>query len=201
MQSILAAARNFNKIGSGIIWYKNHSSQINNFWQRSANNSITVRFHTPVNVDVGYEKANSSNLPMVSIQMLAEFFNRTTMYVNNESSGIQANRSLGHKYGDETIGRVQVKHSSVIAAVTPENKINNQPYKVVVNIDLHNQKIKTAECKGCIAALGGCKHAIALIGWLHRRSEEPSPTEQICYWKKSILSSVDTSKPYHTDTE
>jgi hypothetical protein len=29
-----------------------------------------------------------------------------------------------------------------------------------------------------------------MVGWLHRRSEEPSPTEQKCYWKKSVLSSV-----------
>ncbi|KAG4076478.1 hypothetical protein HA402_014442 [Bradysia odoriphaga] len=142
---------------------------------------------------------------MVPIQMLAEFFNRTTMYVNNESSGIKANRSLGSKYGDEAIGRVQVKHTkescNVVAAVTPEHKINDQPYKVVASIDVRNQKIKSAECKGCMAALGGCKHAIALIGWLHRRSEEPSPTEELCYWKKSVLATVDTSKPYHTDTE
>lgn len=142
---------------------------------------------------------------MMTIQMLADFFNRTTMYVNNESSGVKANRSLGSKYGDDAIGRVQVKNTktlcSVIAAVTPEHKIRNEPYKVVVNIDVQNQKIKSAECRGCIAALGGCKHALALIGWLHRRSEEPSPTEQICYWKKSILASIDTSKPYHSDTE
>lgn len=142
-------------------------------------------------------------MPTVSIQMLAELFNRTTIYVNNESSGVKAKRSLGEKYGDDAIGRVQLKKTksscSVIALVTPEHKIKTQPYKVIVNE--RNQKIKSAECKGCIAALGGCKHAIALIGWLHRRSEEPSPTEQICYWKKSVLASVDISKPYNSDTE
>ncbi|KAG4071100.1 hypothetical protein HA402_013414 [Bradysia odoriphaga] len=127
------------------------------------------------------------------------------MYVNNESSGVKAGRSMGSKYGDEAIGRVQVKHTktscNVIASVTPEHKIKDQPYKVVVNIDVKNQKVKSAECKGCMAALGGCKHAIALIGWIHRRSEEPSPTETVCYWKKSVLASVDTSKPYHSDTD
>lgn len=30
----------------------------------------------------------------------------------------------------------------------------------------------------------------AMIFWLLRRSEEPSPTEVTCYWKKSILSTV-----------
>jgi hypothetical protein len=37
---------------------------------------------------------------------------------------------------------------------------------------------------------GGCKHAVAFLGWLHRRSEEPSPTSTICYWKKCALSSI-----------
>lgn len=40
---------------------------------------------------------------------------------------------------------------------------------------------------------GGCKHAIALLAWLHRRSEEPSVTEVTCYWKKSKLSTVGKS--------
>lgn len=43
----------------------------------------------------------------------------------------------------------------------------------------------------CIS--GGCKHAIAVLAWLHRRSEDPSSTSVECYWKKSILSSVGTS--------
>lgn len=29
--------------------------------------------------------------------------------------------------------------------------------------------------------------------WLHRRSEEPSPTDIECYWRKSILSQVGSS--------
>lgn len=37
---------------------------------------------------------------------------------------------------------------------------------------------------------GGCKHQMAFIMWLHRRSEEPSPTEVSSYWKKSILCSA-----------
>lgn len=127
------------------------------------------------------------------------------MYVNNESSGLKAQRSLGNKYGDEAVGRVQIKKTknscTVVADVTPEHKIKLQPYKVFVNVDVRNLKIKSAECKGCVAALGGCKHAIALVGWLHRRSEEPSPTDVICYWKKSTLASVDTSKPYQSDSE
>lgn len=32
--------------------------------------------------------------------------------------------------------------------------------------------------------------------WLHRRSEEPSKTEVICYWAKSKLSNVGTSMKF-----
>ncbi|KAG4079678.1 hypothetical protein HA402_009064 [Bradysia odoriphaga] len=134
---------------------------------------------------------------------MAEFFNRTTLFVNNESSGTKAKRSMGAKYGDEAVGKVQVKKTSksshVLAEVTPEHKINTQAYIVSVNIDLRHQKIVNAQCKGCVAALGGCKHAIAVVGWLHRRSEEPSPTEEKCYWKKSALATIDPSKPYDSD--
>ena len=38
--------------------------------------------------------------------------------------------------------------------------------------------------------LGHCKHAVAFLFWLHRRSEEPSVTSQTCYWKCSALSRV-----------
>lgn len=34
---------------------------------------------------------------------------------------------------------------------------------------------------------GGCKHGVAFLLWLHRRSEEPSVTSTKCYWKKSNL--------------
>jgi len=44
-----------------------------------------------------------------------------------------------------------------------------------------------------IVLLGGCKHAVAVLMWLHRRSSEPSPTEIQCYWRKSVLSSAATS--------
>lgn len=41
--------------------------------------------------------------------------------------------------------------------------------------------------------IGGCKHAVAFLTWLHRRSEEPAVTETVCYWKKSKLSQVGKS--------
>jgi len=41
---------------------------------------------------------------------------------------------------------------------------------------------------------GGCKHLVAFLFWIHRRCEEPSPTEVACYWKRSSLSTVGEKK-------
>jgi len=49
--------------------------------------------------------------------------------------------------------------------------------------------------------LGGCKHAIAFLMWVHRRSEESAPTSVTCYWKRSTLSSIGTSKKFITAKE
>lgn len=46
--------------------------------------------------------------------------------------------------------------------------------------------------------VGGCKHALAFLMWMHRRTEEPSPTEVTSYWKKPRLSSVGTSLKFIT---
>jgi hypothetical protein len=44
--------------------------------------------------------------------------------------------------------------------------------------------------------LAGCKHIVAFLYWLVRRSEEPSPTETRCYWRKSTLPDVVNSDAY-----
>lgn len=41
--------------------------------------------------------------------------------------------------------------------------------------------------------LGGCKHSVAFLAWLHRRSHDRATTSIKCYWKKSTLSKVGTS--------
>lgn len=40
---------------------------------------------------------------------------------------------------------------------------------------------------------GGCKHALAFLSWLHRRSEEPPKTSTQCYWKRSKMAGIGTS--------
>ncbi|KAF2884455.1 hypothetical protein ILUMI_21721 [Ignelater luminosus] len=44
-----------------------------------------------------------------------------------------------------------------------------------------------------IIITGGCKHAVALLMWLHRRNEESKPTATVCYWTKATLCQVGTN--------
>ncbi|GBP98266.1 hypothetical protein EVAR_98948_1 [Eumeta japonica] len=48
---------------------------------------------------------------------------------------------------------------------------------------------------------GGCKHAMAFLMWVHRRSEDPSCTSIECYWMKSKLSRVGSTLKYITAKE
>lgn len=109
-------------------------------------------------------------------------------------------RSSRQSYGDSAVGYVQVKldnnFSFVQARITPEHKVHNQSYHVSAKINIKEDVILECQCHSCVASQGGCKHAIAFLFWLHRRSEEPSPTEELCYWKKSDLSKVGTSQKF-----
>lgn len=71
-------------------------------------------------------------------------------------------------------------------------------YAVTLIVDEEKEAVISVECHDCVASQGGCKHAIAFIMWVHRRSEEPSCTSVACYWMKSKLSRVGTSLKYMT---
>ncbi|GBP91015.1 hypothetical protein EVAR_60490_1 [Eumeta japonica] len=63
------------------------------------------------------------------------------------------------------------------------------------------EAVKSIECHDCVASQGGCKHAIAFLMWIHRRSEEPSCTSVECYWMKSKLSRAGSTLKYLTARE
>lgn len=96
-------------------------------------------------------------------------------------------RSARQNYGDNAIGYVQVyreKTTSLCylkAKITPEHRINNKNYNVSYEINESEKEVIKVICDDCVASQGGCKHAVAFLMWLHRRSEEPSPTETVCY--------------------
>lgn len=124
-------------------------------------------------------------------------------------------RSASADYGDTAIGYVKLKRVNLMctvkASITPQTSVNNSPYAVSVDVNEGDRSVSNASCTCQASAgdfiftfsmsaltfsfkklqnLGSCKHMTALIFWLLRRSEEPSPTEIHCYWKKSILSTV-----------
>lgn len=87
---------------------------------------------------------------------------------------------------------------TVKCKICPEHKVHAKLYGCTLVVDEEDDVIISVLCQDCAASLGGCKHAIAFLMWVHRRSEEPSCTSVECYWKKSKLSRVGSSLKYMT---
>lgn len=109
-------------------------------------------------------------------------------------------RSGRQNYGDNAIGYVQLRQKQSLcelkAKITPEHKIKSKNYNVQCIINTAEKSVLEAKCYDCAASEVGCKHAVVFLMWLHRRSEEPSPTEKTCYWKKSLLSASSTTNKF-----
>lgn len=67
-------------------------------------------------------------------------------------------------------------------------------YNVTMVVNEHDGEIIRCQRHDCAASAGGCKHAVAFLMWVHRRTEEPACTSVECYWKKPTLSRVGTMK-------
>ncbi|CAG9763417.1 unnamed protein product [Ceutorhynchus assimilis] len=144
----------------------------------------------------GFIKAQSDNLPLVDSLMIAEFFSKNELFTSAEQRGVKAKRSERESYGDSAVGYVELKRENNICLVKckicPEHRVRAKNYTVIMEVNEAEESILKAQCQDCAASEGGCKHAIAFVMWVHRRSEEPSPTETISYWKKPKLSGVGT---------
>lgn len=144
-----------------------------------------------------FVKANSSNLPRIDVLMLGDFLASNKEFCSSEYRNVKTSLSSRPSYGDDAISYVQLKREGNICTVKckicPEHKVHAKQYAVTLMVDEDEEKVISIECHDCIAAQGGCKHAIALLMWIHRRSEEPSCTEVQCYWRKSKLSRVGTT--------
>ena len=142
----------------------------------------------------GYDKANSNNLPIIDVVMMYECIEKDKRFQAPEIANVKSLRSLKESYGEAAVGHVQVRRDgnkvSVIAAVSPEQKVASKSFKVEIVVDIKAGSVTSMGCYDCKSSRGGCKHHLALLAWIHRRSEEPSPTEIRCYWKKSELSKV-----------
>ncbi|KAL5236791.1 hypothetical protein ACI65C_004201 [Semiaphis heraclei] len=100
------------------------------------------------------------------------------------------------------IGYVQIKREGSICDVktqiSPEHRVRNKNYHVSLTINEEKEEIVDLHCDDCAASLGGCKHSLAFLMFVHRKSEEKSPTEVECYWKRPKLSGVGTTLKYIT---
>ena len=147
-------------------------------------------------VKEGFRKANSDNLPTVDIQTLKRYIRKNDDNIGPEIANVNSHRAERESYGECAIGWVQVRRVinvfKLVAAICPEHKCTSTSYTVEAEVDVEKEEIISARCQTCIASNGGCKHCIAFLGWLHRRSEEPTRTEVTCYWKKSLLSRIGT---------
>ncbi|KAG5887786.1 hypothetical protein JTB14_024001 [Gonioctena quinquepunctata] len=108
---------------------------------------------------------------------MISFFANYPDFTSAEIRGVKAARSERDSYGDSAIGYVQVKREANIcvvkARITPEHNVKQKCYSVTAVCDEAEQTIISAECEDCAAHLGGCKHAIAFIAWLHRLARPP----------------------------
>ncbi|XP_071576230.1 uncharacterized protein [Temnothorax nylanderi] len=151
-------------------------------------------------VDSGFVKGNSNNLPKVDMFMVCEYVKNNDNFNAAEVRNAKMNVSSRQNYGDSAIGYVCVKRENSIctvkAKVCPEHRVRNKAYSVIVIVDEENESIINVECQDCAASSGGCKHAIAFVMWIHRRSEDPSPTDVQCYWKKAVLANVGTARKF-----
>ncbi|XP_046735004.1 uncharacterized protein LOC124404715 [Diprion similis] len=150
--------------------------------------------------DTGFVKATASNLPTIDIFMVTEFLKADDRFNAAEVRGAKASMACRESYGDKAIGYVQLKREGNICTVKrrvcPEHKVRSKAYVATITINEKDNEIQNVQCHDCAAATGGCKHALAFLMWLHRRSEDPAPTEVECYWKKSRLSGVGSAIKY-----
>ncbi|GBP61533.1 hypothetical protein EVAR_44004_1 [Eumeta japonica] len=101
-------------------------------------------------MEQGFSKANSTNLPRIHLLMLGEFWHQTKTFVQQNLEMSKLPCPQRPSYGDDAVSYVQLKREGDICI---------------------EEAVKSIECHDCVASQGGCKHAIAFLMWIHRRSE------------------------------
>ncbi|KAH9632803.1 hypothetical protein HF086_012628 [Spodoptera exigua] len=153
-------------------------------------------------MESNYERADNSNLPKIDPFMVALFFKNNADYYAAELKNVKTAVSARESYGDDAVGYVQLYRDNGICTVKckmcPEHKVRTKAYNVTLIVNENDGEIISCECHDCAASAGGCKHAVAFLMWVHRRSEEPACTSVECYWKKPALSRVGTTLKFIT---
>lgn len=142
-------------------------------------------------VSEGFQVADSRNLPKVDYLMLLEYMQENDCFNVAETRSAKTLLASREAYVDTAVGYVEVRRDGdlciINCRVTPEHKIKAKLYRVTATINETEQKFVKMECNDCAASAGGCKHAICFAMWLIKRTDEPSVTSTMCYWKKPKL--------------
>ncbi|KAJ8677506.1 hypothetical protein QAD02_013293 [Eretmocerus hayati] len=120
----------------------------------------------------------SENLPEVDLLILGEFINSSDSFQGPKMQHVEMENYDPMKFV-ELLSDIQI---------FPEFCLDDEKERNVLE----------ATCADCAASEGGCKHTVAVLARLYRRSEEPAPTTVQCYCKKPALSSVGTTIKYLT---
>ncbi|CAH1110042.1 unnamed protein product [Psylliodes chrysocephalus] len=143
---------------------------------------------------MAFVQAQSDNLPVVDSFMLMEFIKFNDCFIQNEIRGLKAEWSMRGSYIESAVGYVQLKREenkcTVTSEICPEHRVRTKNYKIIMIVDEEREVVDTVKCFDCSAAEGGCKHALAFLMWVHKKSTQPSPTSIECYWKKPVLSAA-----------
>ncbi|KAF4529998.1 hypothetical protein B566_EDAN009174 [Ephemera danica] len=153
-------------------------------------------------MEIGFVKANPSNLPEVDMFERQSYMSRNVLVVQSEVSGVKMVRSGAESYGDDAVGYVQIKREGptciVKGRIVPEHKVHKKPYHVEMMLNEtpgSGSKIIHVKCLSCVSAQGFCKHAFAFLCWVERRSYDKACTSVTSYWSKPKLATVgDTAR-------
>lgn len=94
-------------------------------------------------------------------------------------------------YTDDAVGWVQIREDNDICKVKVKITAQHRSatrYDVTVVINVVESEIISATCEGCVATMGGCKHAMAVLFWLHKKTNQPASTDIACYWRSAPYS-------------
>lgn len=148
----------------------------------------------------GFQKADSQNLPVVDVEMFADYLKKNQNFYAPEIRCIKAARSGRESYASDAVGYVQLKRTegkcTIMAGVSPEHNIHNKMYNVQIDIDIQNCCVLLVQCHDCVASAGGCKHGLSLLGWMYLKSDLKTVTGVEAYWKTSPLSRIGTTIKY-----
>ncbi|XP_054723041.1 uncharacterized protein LOC129232983, partial [Uloborus diversus] len=119
-------------------------------------------------VEQGFTKAQSDNLPIISEDMIVDFFKENLDFLSAEIKGVKAEKSTRGSYADNAVGYVQVRHlgdvCTVKARMTPEYNVRKKAYGVSLDCNEAEHKILLVQCDGCAVRQGGSiNHGVPML--------------------------------------